>query len=278
VLQVLAALEALLTLGPLVFSDKPTLRNNSLLPACLDKVSPPVTPLVAVRSVRKVHYPVLPLMHLCQVRTLPDRSHPFLGRPLNNSLPPAVALVCLDLSSSRIPRGHRVLRGSLGVNRYSDRPMRVNLGSSPNRADVSYASWSTICVFTNPELSIWQRPGPTAYFWAVWSNGGRRSVWKRATARCSAATRPSACLQYVREQNNHSNNGGRDLWQQPHRPAKHDYESSTNEPFRKYVWTVEFSTGKQSPWGRHKHVWPPVSTRCWRVVIHHTTPWRFNAR
>jgi hypothetical protein len=273
-------LEALLPPGLLAFLGRPTLRNNNLVPVFSDKLSQLVTLLEGVRSVCKLRHPEhVQLMHLNQVRTPLDRSHLYSGRlPNNNSLPPVVALVCLDLSSSRIPRGHRVLRGSLGVNRYSDRPMQVNLGSSPNRADVSYASWSTICIFTNPELSIWQRPGPTAYFWAVWSNGGRWSVWKRATARCSAATRPSASLQYVREQNNHSNNGGRDLWQQPHRPAKHDYESSTNEPFRKYVWTVEFSTGKQSPWGRYKHVWPPVSTRCWRVVIHHATPWRFDAR
>jgi hypothetical protein len=273
-------LEALLTLGLLAFSGRPILRNNNLVPVCSDKVSQLVTLLEGVRSVCNLHHPEhVQLIHLNQVRTPLDRSHPYSGRLPNNSLPLVVALVCLDLSSSRIPKVNRVLRGSLEVNRHSDRPMRVNLGSSPNRADVSYASWpSTIRIFTNLELSIWQHPGPTAYIWAVWSSGGRRSVWKHPTARCSAATRPNARLQYVWEQDDHSNNGGRDLWQQSHRPAQHDYDSSTNEPVWKYVWTIDFSTGKQCSWGRHKYVWPPVSTRCWRVVIHHATPWRFNAR
>jgi hypothetical protein len=57
------------------------------------------------------------------VRILPARSHPYLGRPPNNS-PLLAALVYLDLSSSsnnRIPKVNKVLPEHLETNRRSDR-------------------------------------------------------------------------------------------------------------------------------------------------------------
>ena len=74
------------------------------------------------------------------MRILPARSHPYLGRPPNNS-PPLLAATSayLDLSNSssnssnRIRKVNKVLREHLETNRRSDRRTQHNL----NRVDVS---------------------------------------------------------------------------------------------------------------------------------------------
>lgn len=84
---------------------------------------------------------VLPLTRLQQVRTMLARSHPYSGRPINNSLRPVAALVCLDLSSSRPPKvkPSKVLPDSLGISQRLDRDRQIQpRRDNHNRVDVRY--------------------------------------------------------------------------------------------------------------------------------------------
>jgi hypothetical protein len=107
---------------------------------------------------------VLQLTHFWQVPILLARNHPYSGRP-NNNQQRVAALGCSGLSSSRALKAKlsRAPLDYLEINQDLDSLTQPNRDNR-NKVDVRLLFMNYCLNSTNPERSIWQYPGSTAYY------------------------------------------------------------------------------------------------------------------
>jgi hypothetical protein len=114
------------------------------------------------------------------VQVLLPKSHPYLGRPPNNSPQLTAALVYLDLSSSssnRTPKANKEILGHLETIWCLDRQTQCNL----NRVDVGQLLQPTLLAISITQNSIWRYSGSTACYGTGMGGGLFRNVQQQGS-------------------------------------------------------------------------------------------------